>query len=315
MAEEPKTPEEKGKDKDTGSTGESSTDDTQETGVKTKKVVDDFRGDCEEKKEAAEANAAVATTALENVLQAVCGDRRAWRKGEATRKFYGELHYNVAGGLAADMAMAKKCVEAHVTTSDEVVVAYEKAVAKIKEACTKLESVCRVAKDLDSAVNKSCNSSHKEELNRILNPNVEPDKTPPDTMKETASSYKGTAETLQNKGDSLIEVAVKATGIYSFVNVRSLEQCITDLIAAAEAFKVDTEANRKKSEDDIKAALKTVATSTGKASEANFGKAKADAVTQAIEDIASLVKIPFPVPPPRYTLDAICKKLSGSSDS
>ena len=310
MAEEQTTPEEPG-----NGNGSGSNNDTQVPPVKTHNVIDDFSEDCGIKGEAAQADAAVAATTLENVMQAVCGDRRALRKGEATRTFYGELHYNVAGGLSADMATAMKCVEAHVKTSEEVIVAYEKAVAKMKEACTKLENVCRVAKDLDSAVNKSCNSSHKEELNRILHPEVGQDQTPPDTMKTTANSYKETAENLQNQGDTLIEVAVKATGIYSFVNVRSLEQCISDLIAAADAFKADTEANRKKSEDNIKEALKNITNNAGKASEGYFGKAKADAAENAIEHIAENVKIPFPVPSQDYTLDKICRRLSGSSST
>lgn len=276
--------------------------------VETKKVVADFQKDCKEKKElAAIAEAKAAGFNLTASLQAVCDDRRSWKKAEDTRGFYGQLHYNMAIGLVGDIAVAQKSVDEQTKASDEIVKSYGAAVTKMKESCSKLMEVCKAAKDWTIEVKKTCNTKNKEDLKKLLESRGFADK---DLVKK-AEDFEKTAGMVQNGGDQVIETAVKVTGIYSFVNVGSIKPCMEDMKKYAEAFRADTEANLKTSDDKIKNALKLLGDDSPKLSEAWFAKARAEAVQLAIGNIANYLDPGvFPPKPDGRTLAAICTELS-----
>ena len=304
--------------KQSDDTSDPQTDDTTSRCAETRKAIDKFLEDCEQIDLPIASNVAeVAKTSMDSYIQTICDNRRAWRKGEETREFYGQLYYNLAFGLSSDMTVMDKCVDDQITASDDIVAAYDEAIAKVKEACTKLTEVCRAAKDWSMDVTKTCNSKNKEELNKILKAKGLSEKE----LKQTAKKFEETARVAQDGGDQVIETATHVTSIYSFVNANSLKACVEDLKSMADEFAADTEANLKASEEKIKNALKTITDNTPPLSKGYFDEGKANAVKESIEMTANILK-KDPLEKPTKTLvkiicdqvpiDDLCK---GSSDS
>lgn len=296
--------------KDSGSTDSGSSQPDMSACVEVEKRYDAFWESCKENDlKDAKADATVAITRMAGALKAVSVDHCAWEKGEETREFYSQLHHNVALGLSSDMATAQKCVSDFVAMSDDIKSTYAEAIAKMKETQEKLTTVCNLAKNWTIDVKKTCNGQNKKELNKVLKDR----NSEPSDIVEKAEGFEELAGTLVDSGDQVKETAVKVVGIYSFVNVASLEPCFADLAEAASTFQKDTETNLKASEDQISAALKQLTTDIPLMSERYFGQFQATANWKGIYDQVKLLETSFPPELPRKepeTLSEICKLLS-----
>lgn len=280
--------------------GSTSPADCQET----QKLVEDFQKDLTDKQlKAAHAATEIGKSHEAAAMLAICDDRRAWTKAEDMRTLYGQMHFSISIGLVNDVGTFQKCVDDQIKSSEDLAKGYSAAVGKMKETCSKLLEVCRAAKDYSIDVKKTCNATSKEALEKILGGTK-------DALKLKAEGFEKTAETLVDAGDQVIETAVKATGIYSFVNAKSLKPCIDDLKKAADAFKGDTESGWKMSEDHVKAALKALDSDLPKLSAGYFEAKKAAANELAIGTVATYLDEFPPAPLPSESLDHICQELT-----
>lgn len=279
--------------------------------TQSKTVLTDFSNDCTDNLNNVKNPAlTVAQANLDSAIDTVCDDRRALNKAEFTRSFYYSINYYDAIGISKDAQGAQKQTDEITATVADLNKSLATAIAKIKEACGKLQSVKKLASDWNTAVNASCNSKSKSDLNRLLSPGTPPNQEPPDILKEQAKYFDHTATAAQDAADQVTETGVKVSGILSFTNLKSVKDCVDRLKLLSDAFKSDVEANIKAAEDKIKAAQKVLVDDLPKLSEADLAQRKAYAAKTGVDIIINYLNVFPPLPDPSQPLNVICQSLS-----
>ncbi len=270
----------------------------------TDKVFYDFREDClKVQKPLGDGAAAVAKTNFESAFQTVCEDRKTLKYGEDTRNIYNDIYYNIAISLSKDLAEAGKCVEAQITATADLGKAFSTAVAKLKEACAKIQEAQMLAQSLGDSANKTCNADTvakvtaklKEKQGDAKYPfqkDVKGTLTPVTDLHEVLGLLKTDAKDCFDLANKSTERAVKVASIYTFLNVQQLKEYTDKLNSQSDAFKKDSESNLKNADDKIKAALKSLGDDLVKLSETEAAwmkaKANADSITNTGNDISGI---------------------------
>ncbi len=279
--------------------------------TQTQEVLADFSKDCTDLLVNVNNPAVtVAQANLNSAINAVCDDRRALNKGESTRAFYYSIDYYVAIGTCKDIQGAQKQADDLNAAVADLNKSLAAAVAKLKEACGKLQNVKKLASDWNTAVNASCNSKSKTDLNRLLSPGTPPNQEPPDKLKERAKYFDDTATAAQDAADQVTETGVKVSGILSFTNLKSVKDCMDRLKLLCDAFRTDVEGNIKTAEDKIKAAQKVLVEDLPKLSEADLAYRKANALKESVNAVITYLNVFPPQPDPSMPLAAICMELT-----
>lgn len=287
----------------------------------TKKVFDDFKKVCTEQDlNNAESAAGVAGANFVSALKASCDDRRTLEKGEKTRELYSGLQLYVSTALCKDFQEAQKCAEDQAKALAELNKTFTGAIAKMKEACTKIQNVKKLASDWNMTVCANCNQKNKDDINKILGKALSDDwkkkfldgsKYPDDILKSIAAQFDATADNAVQLADKADDKAVAVAGIVSFTNVQSVKDCAERLVVLCETFKKDVDGNAKLADEKIKAAQKALSESVTKLSEADFACLKASALKASANDMITNYLGVFPPLKlsDKDSLDEICKAI------
>ncbi len=273
----------------------------------TQAVFDNFRTDCADEKGPLALNeASVAQAKFGGAFSVVCEDRRSLNKGEATRRIYSNIHYNVAIGLCKDIEEVQKQVAAQMKAAEELGKKFAAAVGTLKDASTKVKAAQLLANEWNKAVSQSCKLQSRNAADDILKEKFK-DTTPVPTIKGSAEKLETMAIDLVDIIDNAIETAVKVSGVYTFTNVSSLKPYTDKLKGQCDQFKGDSETNLNDAEKKVTSARKSLAEDLPKMSEAELLWRKECADWDAIIAIVNYLSVRDPQP--TDDLETICRKV------